>query len=74
LESGIYGAQINDNSPAAQYGIKEKDVLLEVDGIELNKMCDLRCYIYMKKPKDEVSFKVLRNHREIEIQVTLTSK
>jgi len=53
LESGIYVAQVNTNSPAAQYGIREKDVLLEIDGIELNKMCDLRCYIYTKNHKNK---------------------
>lgn len=74
LKNGIYVVQVTFNSPAARYGIKEKDVLLEVDGIALNKMCDLRCYIYEKKPGDIVSLKVLRNNREISINVTLGKK
>lgn len=74
LEKGIYVVQVNFNSPAARYGIQEKDVLLEVDGISLNKMCDLRCYIYEKKPGDTVTLKVLRNNREMNIEVTLGRK
>ncbi len=31
LDSGIYVAQINPNSPAYQYGLRQKDILLEVD-------------------------------------------
>ena len=74
LENGIYVVQVTFNSPAARYGIQEKDVLLEIDGIALNKMCDLRCYIYEKKPGDTVTLKVLRNNREINMEVTLGRK
>lgn len=74
LDKGIYVVQVNGNSAAAKYGIQEKDVLLEVDGIALEKMCDLRSYIYTKKPGDEVTFKVLRNKKEMQIAVKLLKK
>ena len=67
----IYVVQVKANSPASKYGLKEKDILLSIDGIELEKMCDLRCYIYEKKPKDKVTLQVLRNKRQISIEVTL---
>lgn len=71
IENGIYVAQVNRNSAAAKYGINEKDILLEVDGVTLERMCDLRCYIYSKKPGDEIVFKVLRNKTKMEITVKL---
>ncbi len=74
LESGIYVAQVKANSPAARYGLRQKDIILSIDGTELEKMCDLRCYIYKKKPGDKVSLQVLRNQREITIDVTLAKK
>ena len=74
INNGIYVVQITKNSPADKYGLKEKDILLEIDRKLLNKMCDLRCYIYTKKPGDEVVLKVLRNNREHEIKVTLSKK
>lgn len=74
LDNGIYVVQVNTNSPAYQYGLREKDILLEVDGKPLNKMCDLRCYIYTKKPDDEVTFRVLRNNRQYEVRVVLSRK
>ena len=74
LDKGIYVVQVNGNSAAAKYGIQEKDVLLEVDGLALEKMCDLRSYIYTKKPGDEVTFKVLRNKKEMQIAVKLLKK
>ena len=74
LDKGIYVVQVNGNSAAAKYGIQEKDVLLEIDGLSLEKMCDLRSYIYTKKPGDEVTFKVLRNKKEMQIVVKLLKK
>ena len=74
IENGIYVVQVNSNSPAARYGLKEKDILLEVDGIKLEKMCDLRTYIYSKKPGDNVTFQILRNKRQLSMQVMLTKK
>lgn len=74
IDDGIYVAQVNSKSSAEMYGIKEKDILLEVDGIALEKMCNLRSYIYTKKPGDEVTFRVLRNKRESNITVKLSKK
>ncbi len=74
IESGVYVVQVNKNSPAEQYGIHEKDILLEVDGNEINKMCDLRRYIYSKNTGDIVQIKLLRNRREVNIQVVLGKK
>ena len=74
LENGIYVVQVTANSPAARYGIREKDILLEIDGVKLDKMCDLRCYIYSKQPGDTVQIKLLRNKVEINLNVVLGKK
>ncbi len=71
LETGIYIVQVKPNSAAAKYGLKEKDILLSIDDIPIEKMCDLRCYIYEKKPKDKVKLRILRNQRERTIEITL---
>lgn len=71
LAKGIYVVQVKNNSPAAKAGLKEKDILLSIDGKILEKMCDLRCYIYEKKPGDKVSLQVMRNGQEKSVEVTL---
>lgn len=71
LAKGIYVVQVKNNSPAAKAGLREKDILLSIDGKILEKMCDLRCYIYEKKPGDKVSLQVLRNQQERTVEVTL---
>lgn len=71
LTKGIYVVQVKNNSPAAKAGLKQKDILVSIDGTPLEKMCDLRCYIYEKKPGDKVLIEVLRNQKEITVEVTL---
>ena len=54
--------------------LKIGDVITKIDNLELTKMCDLRCYIYTKKPTDEVTLTILRNNKEQQIKVTLGKK
>jgi len=49
LDKGIYVADVIKNSPAEKTGMKRGDIILEIDQIELEKMLDLRKYIYEKE-------------------------
>lgn len=74
IQKGIYIAQISLDSPAAKTGLKIGDVITKIDNLELNKMCDLRCYIYTKAPGDEVNLTIYRNRKEMQIRVKLGTK
>ena len=74
VTQGIYVGQIALDSNAAKTGLKIGDVITKIDDLKLNKMCDLRCYIYTKKPGDEVNLTILRNNKEQQIKVTLGKK
>ncbi len=74
FNEGIYVARVNTNSAAESAGIKEGDILLSIDGNKLERMCDLRCYIYTKKPGDTVVLRVQRNYRQIEVKAVLKKK
>ena len=74
FNQGIYVAKVNANSAAKDAGIKSGDIILSIDENKLERMCDLRCYIYTKKPGDKVKLKIQRNYREIEIEATLKKK
>ena len=74
VTQGIYVGQIALDSNAAKTGLKIGDVITKIDDLKLNKMCDLRCYIYTKKPGDEVSITILRNNKEQQVKVTLGKK
>lgn len=74
LESGIYVVQVIKNSPAESAGIKAKDIILKIDGNTLNKMSELRKYIYTKAPGDEVTLLIQRNGITSQVKVKLGKK
>lgn len=74
LQNGIYVADVVKNSPAEKAGIQKSDVLLTIDGIPLDKMSNLRIYIYSKEPGDSVRVRYIRKNREYEETITLAKK
>lgn len=73
-DTGIYITKVVEKTAAEKAGIQEDDIILSIDGQKLERMCELRRYVYTKKPKDEVTLKILRNNREIEIKVVLEKR
>lgn len=71
IDKGIYIAQINDYGPCGKKGIKVGDIITSIDDIEINKMIELREYIYTKSPGDEVLLKLYDGK---EIKITLAKK
>ena len=74
LDKGIYVAQIVNYSPASKANLKVGDVIEKIDDVELNKMSDLRRYIYQKNPGDKVNLTIYRNKKEYNIEITLGKK
>lgn len=74
FENGIYVVEVTKNGPAEKAGLKESDIITKIDNIELNKMNDLKSYLYTKNPNDEVVLSVLRNKQTQEITVKLGRK
>ncbi len=74
FEAGIYIAQVKKNSPAYNSGLKEGDIITKIDGIELNKMSELRSYIYTKNVGDIVNLTISRNNKSSEVSVKLGRK
>ena len=62
------------NSAAEAAGIREGDILISIDNKKLERMCDLRCYIYTKKPGDTVVLRLQRGYRQIEVEAVLKKK
>lgn len=72
FENGIYVEEVTKNSSAENSGIKKGDIITKIDGKEINKMNELKEYIYTKNPGDEINLTILRNKNTIETKVTLT--
>lgn len=74
LDTGLYITNIIKNSPASKVDIKIGDIILKVDNISLEKMKELRKYIYSKNVGDEVTLLIKRSKREFEIKINLSEK
>ncbi len=68
---GVYVGGVEKGSGADKGGIKEGDIIRQLDGITVNKFADLAGYLGSKRPDDVVEVTVLRNGNEKRIPVTL---
>ena len=71
FDKGIYVAQVDLQGPARDTGLKIGDIITRIDEQIVNKMSELREYIYTKAPNEEVVLTVLRNNKQLAIRVTL---
>ena len=60
--------EVQKNSPAMVGGLKEKDIILEIDQNKVKSIMDVSKYITMST-KDEIDFKVKRYDNEIVLKV-----
>ena len=68
--SSTYSAIVKD-SPAAKAGLKDKDIVTKVNGVEVGKAGSLSDLIGEYKPGDTVQLTVIREGNEIAVNVTL---
>ena len=65
-----YSAIVTD-SPAAKAGLKEKDIILSVNGVKIGTAGSLSSLLGEYKPGDTVQLGILRSGSEMSINVTL---
>ncbi len=68
---GVFIGGIEKGSGADKAGLKEGDVIKQLDGIKITKFADLVGYIGSKRPDDVVQVTVLRDGRERTLPVKL---
>lgn len=71
FNSGIYVVQISTDGPAVRSGLKVGDIITKIDEREINKMSELRNYIYTKAPGDKVNLTIDRNNKEYSVAIVL---
>jgi len=71
ISQGVFVNDVDSGSGAAIAGIKQGDVIRQIDNIEIRKMSDLTGYLGSKRPKDIVNVKIIRDSKEKEVAVEL---
>lgn len=69
--SGALVAGVQPNTPAAKAGMKAGDVIVDFNGKRVSDSAHLRLMVAQTPPQTAVSFKVLRNAKEKNFNVTL---
>lgn len=59
IKKGIYISQVDEYGPCRGKGLKVGDIIVSVDGYEVDKMIELREYIYSKNPGEEITLHVI---------------
>jgi serine protease Do len=73
-DSGVLVTSVADDGPAGKAGLKAGDVILELDGREVQDTDDLQRAIAKADPGKEVVVSVQREGRQIELKVTLAGE
>jgi serine protease Do len=69
--TGVFVDRVLDDGPAAAAGLRPKDVILEVDRQSVNKSNQLQAIVAKKNPLETVQLTLLRQGREMNIDVML---
>jgi serine protease Do len=70
---GVLVGQVEPGTPAAKAGLRRGDIILEVNGQDVNGAEDLTTRIGSFEPGTPVQLKVWRNGKTLELPVTLTT-
>ena len=71
LESGVYVDKIALDGPVYNSEILVGDIITKIDNININKMSELRKYIYTKKPGDVVKLSVHKAFKDFDVEIKL---
>jgi PDZ domain (Also known as DHR or GLGF)./Trypsin. len=75
LTEGVIIAAIEEGSPADKAGLKEKDIIVAIDGEKVSNSTDLRKYLYREvSPGDKIRLTVYRDGKKITITVQTIEK
>ncbi len=72
LSEGVYIGRVEPETGAAKAGLREGDVIVQVDDIKIKKFSDLTRYIGAKRPNDVVEVTFIRDNETRTVPVTLT--
>ena len=68
---GVYLKQVQPNSPAERGGLLVGDVVLSLDGIEVNHFNDLQTLIYGRDPGETINLQIMRQNQVRHVAVVL---
>lgn len=72
VEGALIG-EVQPGSPAADAGLQQGDIILAVAGDRIQTVSDLQARLVERDPGDTIDLRVVRNGRQTDVSVTLTT-
>ncbi|EAA6822587.1 TPA: serine endoprotease DegQ [Salmonella enterica subsp. enterica serovar Thompson] len=73
VQRGAFVSEVLPNSGSAKAGVKSGDVIISLNGKQLNSFAELRSRIATTEPGTKVKLGLLRDGKPLEVEVTLDS-
>jgi S1-C subfamily serine protease len=70
-DHGLVVLDVQPGTPAEQAGLQPGDVILAIDGKDVNQVEDLIAVLHQHSPGDTVTMSIERNNQQQDLQVTL---
>ncbi|GAB3667503.1 trypsin-like peptidase domain-containing protein [Echinicola sediminis] len=71
VSQGVYIAGVNEGSGGEDAGLKEGDIIVEVDGVKTTNVSKLQEMVARKRPGDQVDLTYIRDGKEYDVTATL---
>lgn len=68
---GVYVMKVADGSPASKAGLKQGDIITKVGEVALDETHSYVNTLFTFKPGDQITLTVLRDGKELQLQITL---
>lgn len=71
---GVVIARVVNNSPASEAGLQAMDVLVSLDGNQVNSSTEVQDYVAQQKVGQTLTLGIIRNNQTLTIPITLKEK
>ena len=68
---GVYVTDVSSSSPAGQVGLQQGDIITKVGDVVLDETHSYVNTLFTFKPGDQITLTVMRNGKEMQVQITL---
>lgn len=71
VQWGVYVTKVAADSPASKAGLQADDIIISLNNVKMDETYNYLNVLYTYKPGDQVTLGVMRDGKEITIQITL---
>jgi len=71
VQWGVYVTEVSQGSPASAAGLQQGDMIFKIGDVTLDETHSYINTLFTFKPGDQVSLGVMRNNREVSLNITL---